>query len=347
MGSAVNVCVHEVVAEHRSSLLSAKVVAGSVLSGKVAKVRHTKKSAPKIVAVAVGAEARRQESEAEHHAHGRSRYKDKDHFYYIASKEFYRVRTVRRKCLHGLSVRTVRARLAAEWKRQTFAQRSVYVQQYLDRESNMAADVRAACLRALASGAPVVTVDAGTSTKKDAAHCFLKDYWCLLTWNNKQWVWAAEEVLEGDAHTRLDLDVVAQLLRQQKRMQSIWDAVQIPLRHVCESLCCQKWTASFELCPRSLRTGTVRLHLHVAVQRTDAPMVIKDPSTLNILGTSPQKSQQKKQRRHREAEGDVACGQQAGAAHLYCSKFKRGQVCMSYDKTGTCTFLYCLWKFTA
>ena len=328
MGSVDNVCVHEVVAG-RSSLLS----------GRVAKVRHTKKSAPKIVAAGVGAEARRQEFEAEFHASGRSKYKDKDHFYYIASKEFYRVRTVRRKSLQGLSVRTVRAKLATEWKRQTFAQRSVYVQQYLERESNMAADVRAACLRTMAAGALAVASEAGASVKKDAAQCFLKDHWCLLTWNNKQWVWPAQEVLEGDAHTRLDLDVVAQLLRQHGRMQSVWDAVQTPLQHVCECLGCQKWTASFELCPRSLGTGTVRLHLHVAVQRTDAPMVIKDPSTLNILGTSPQKSQQKKQRRHREAEGDVACGQQAGAAHLYCSKFKRGQVCMSDKKTGTCISL--------
>lgn len=255
---------------------------------------------------------------------GRLKYRDYDIYHETGRQEFLRIVQARRKKLAGKTMRELRTLLAGEWRALTAKQRQNYVIKALQ-ERHLTDHVKAACERVMSSADATGEVSvSGTASQGKAPLAFISEYWCLLTWNNPQWVWRKDDLLPQ--HHLAGVDACAKLLAEMPMMGDLWASMLQGLQKVVTTCESSAWTASLEICPGSYLQGVVRLHIHAALQRSNAVMKVDSAEDISIMGCMPVKS--KSRRSNRGAMGDnlQMYADQAGAAHLYCCAKKIGQV---------------------
>ena len=117
----------------------------------------------------------------------------------------------------------------------------------------------------------------------------------LLTWQGPWGVIASDKMPAGSGAA----DVV-EALKKEKYTSSLWTKAKAAAEKFAVELSADEWSASLELCTRTLATGVVRLHVHACFVSTTGHLENLDMDSLCLFGAAPHvSSENKKVKRQR------------------------------------------------
>ena len=153
---------------------------------------------------------------------------------------------------------------------------------------------------------------------------FLDDRMTVLLTFAGGWKEAADiPVQETPAGGSEAVDAMAALLRTHSGVLGLWQRFLVRVGEHSASMRTRRWSAAFELCPRTFAAGSIRVHAHLFLEAS-GKLRVKSPTTLAFEGCAP----------HIGTPSCVSClsargrglRSAAAAGHYYCRIPKVGSI---------------------
>jgi len=136
----------------------------------------------------------------------------------------------------------------------------------------------------------------------------------LITFHGSWGVFDDQPILAA----RPSVPVVAAALRRNEKFRTIVSKAEDFAKELMRKFAAGQVSASLELCTRTMKqSGTVRVHLHIAVSKTNGRMYIWSPELMKFMGSAPADFQ------HPCGRGHNFRGQ-LNRLHFYCQVCKQG-----------------------